>query len=178
MSAFSKIRCPKCYTYAVCDENGCQCNVCDLYTQDSERLWYSGEDTCPSGFDKSSAVRLERLRVISHFWARERQSLFKRLLRRLTHEQGHPWEAALELGCGTGEMLQILEDSAHRVVAIDGHRTLLQRAHAVSRQTRLIQGDLTKTSLSGDQFDLIVAFDVLEHVDADGFFARSKATGP
>jgi SAM-dependent methyltransferase len=70
-------------------------------------------------------------------------------------------------------MLQPLESFADTVVAVDGHRSLLLQAHAASRRTTLLQSDLTRTKLQGNQFDLIVAFDVLEHVPADPFLREA-----
>ncbi|MDQ7743547.1 class I SAM-dependent methyltransferase [Hydrogenophaga pseudoflava] len=138
------------------------------------RLWLAANDTHPEGFDAEAADRLSDLAAQKHFWMRERQRLMARLLQRMSGGGPTSWQKALELGCGTGEQLRMLESVARTVTAVDGHRSLLEQAHARSSRAVLVQADVTDTALPSGEHDLIAAFDVIEHVDADAFLAEAR----
>lgn len=174
MSVLPAELCPYCLGPLAGTVEKAVCTGCRLYADESRRLWLGLEDTFPTGFDHEAVARLDDLGEQNHFWIRERRRLISRLLRCLQSAVGGGWAAALELGCGAGLTLALLEARAKRVVAMDGHRSLLQRALAASRQTTLLQGDVTHTGLRSGEFDLITAFDVLEHVDADAFLSEAR----
>lgn len=174
MSIFPVKTCPQCTVALVHTEQGLVCARCQIYRGRADRLWLQLLDSAPAGFDHSAVARLADLGEQEHFWMRERRRLIALLLRRMQGAVGRGWANALELGCGAGLMLPILEACAERVVAMDGHRSLLQRAQAASKRTIVLQGDITKTRLQNSAFDLITAFDVLEHVDADAFLSEMR----
>jgi SAM-dependent methyltransferase len=149
------------------------CPVCRLYSQDIGRLWLKLDDTSPQGFDHEAATRLKGLSEHDHFWIRERTRLVAQLLLKLQGSSADNWACALELGCGSGAMLPLLEARAREVVAMDGHSTLLQHALEASMHSLIIQGDVTNTQLEANNFELIMALDVLEHVDADVFLSEA-----
>ncbi len=100
-----------------------------------------------------------------HFWFQARNRCLAAALRSLPHRE--PVREVLEVGCGTGVVLQQLQrlwPAAH-VVGLD----LFPEGLAYARQR--FHGDL----LCGDvftvrfdhPFDVVGAFDVIEHVDDD-----------
>lgn len=174
MSLLFAQRCPLCSGPLAGTVEQAVCTACRVCADESRRLWLALEDGCPVGFDHEAVARLDHLGEQNHFWMRERRRLISRLLGRLQGAAGEGWAAALELGCGAGLTLPLLEARARRVVAMDGHRSLLQRAFVTTRQTTLLQGNVTHTGLKSNEFDLITAFDVLEHVDADAFLSEAR----
>jgi SAM-dependent methyltransferase len=166
--------CPRCAGASVDLSGGSQCAECGLASNASGRLWLAPSEALPCGFDRAAAERLEALGEQNHFWMRERRRLAGRLLGRLASAAARPWRDALELGCGTGPMLPLLEAQAERVVAIDAHRGLLERAHAGCDRTTLVQGEVTDTGLAAARFDLVAAFDVIEHVEPDAFLREAR----
>ncbi|MEO5897312.1 MAG: class I SAM-dependent methyltransferase [Vicinamibacterales bacterium] len=103
-----------------------------------------------------------------HFWFRARNALLAALI-----DQIEPTLAAgyrvLEVGCGTGNTLRVLDRACTRgtVVGMDFQREGLRLARARVRCS-LVQGDITTPPFHRDVFfDLIGMFDVLEHIDDD-----------
>jgi SAM-dependent methyltransferase len=100
-----------------------------------------------------------------HFWFRSRNRCIANALRSL------PDFAAirdvLEVGCGTGVVLAHLQRlfPAGRVVGMDLFEEGLNFARRRFQGT-LIRGDIFETSFA-QPFDLIGAFDVIEHLDED-----------
>lgn len=175
MSVFSAEFCPCCMgPLVVRAAQDLSCINCRLSSSVSLRLWLGLDDICPINFNHEAVSRLEYLGDQNHFWIRGRYQLVKSLLKRLHGAPTRQWDAALELGCGAGLMLPLLEEHAKCVVAMDGHRSLLLRAFDASNRTIVLQGDLTNTKLNGREFDLITAFDVLEHLDADAFLSEAR----
>lgn len=167
------LACPRCVGTSPEPARG-QCPRCGLWPSSHDRLWLASNDTCPDGFDAEAADRLSDLAAQKHFWMRERQRLMARLLKRVSTGGASRWQRAIELGCGTGEQLPLLESVASAVVAVDGHRSLLRQAHARSTSAVLVQADVTDTALPAGEHDLVTAFDVIEHVDADAFLAEAR----
>ena len=83
--------------------------------------------------------------------------------------EGEGARAALDAGCGTGDMLTRLGRyaPAESVVGIDVSRTALdfcrERGHA-----RLAQASATHLPFAGESFDLVTSFDVLVQIPGDG----------
>ena len=128
----------------------------------------------PNGFNIQAARRLGDLDAQGHFWLQHRTRLIRHLLRRRQLKNGGPWKQALELGCGTGQSLRDLESLAVHVTAVDGHPTLLEAAKQRTSKTNLHHRDVTSTGLPTGQYDLICAFDVLEHVNPDDFLGEAR----
>lgn len=102
-----------------------------------------------------------------HFWFRARNHMITTLVRQIESS----WESnycILEVGCGTGNVLQHLEQSCSRgtVIGMDlyaeGLNFARERTHC-----SLVQGDVNAPPFRAD-FDLIGLFDVLEHMPDDG----------
>ena len=102
----------------------------------------------------------------SSFWVRSRNRLLKReVLRAVT---GAPHPRFLEIGCGTGTFLRSLssEDNLNLVgseIYVRGLRSA--RMHS-SKNIEFIQLDATRMPFT-NEFDVIGAFDVIEHIEDD-----------
>jgi hypothetical protein len=115
------------------------------------------------------------------------------------HVEDSPWKAqqvlkmlrrrdlrpktVCEIGCGAGEILRQLHDQMDADARFTGFE-ISPQAHALSRQRstdRLefrLQDPLSETSRPQDAFDMVLAMDVVEHVeDYFGFLRRLKGLG-
>lgn len=89
------------------------------------------------------------------------------------------FESALDIGTGTGRVLELLSPLANRVVGVDSNRDMLAvaranlaRAGVVNAQVR--QGDVYALPTPRDSFDLVVLHQVLHFLD-DGARAIREA---
>ena len=168
------LKCPCCGGQTSVKTNEPACRICDLHPSPDGRLWLSKQDSTPSGFDSASAERLTDLVAQNHFWTRERTHLTAKLLDRMAATRRSTWTSAIELGCGSGNMLDLLEQRVPTVTAMDGHRSLLNQARQVTKRSTLVQGDVTRTGLAPSQFDLLLSMDVIEHVDPDALLSEAR----
>jgi SAM-dependent methyltransferase len=147
---------------------------CDQSWYASPDMWLRRSSTEPEGFDCEAAKRLSSLSERDHFWMRERIELITRLLENRIGLVRRRDATALELGCGTGLMLPYLERRFTGVVAVDAHARLLAKARRRSRTATLIEADVCHPPLPPHTSDLILALDVIEHVDPDLFLASAR----
>jgi SAM-dependent methyltransferase len=107
-------------------------------------------------------TRLETLRRMEswHFWLVSRRELVSSLLRR----ELRSGDTLLDVGCGTGANLGL---------AGDGVRRLGVDIHIEELTPGLLQGDATALPLRPASVDVILALDVLEHVDDDAMVAEA-----
>lgn len=92
-------------------------------------------------------VRMEQ----THFWFRARKELILRLFDRFVK---HIPEKLLDVGCGTGHMLEVLSSRCKSCIGLDIHAGIRQ-----------VQGNAEQLPFQDSAFDVVVAFDLLEHVD-------------
>ena len=120
----------------------------------------SAHDSYPSeGFDVT--VEVEE----TSFWCRSRNRLVVSLMER--YAPRHPSPRVLELGCGTGTVLNALRrlpgvDLTGSEIYLSGLRHAQRRLPEV----KFIQLDATVMPFV-DEFDVVGAFDVLEHIPDD-----------
>lgn len=81
-----------------------------------------------------------------------------------------PFQALLDLGTGTGRMLELLAPRAARAVGIDGSPSMLNVARArldrkALRNVQLRQGDLYALPVERNAYDLVVVHQVLHYLD-------------
>lgn len=110
---------------------------------------------------------LERLgyHVARHPWWHARARLVSRLIDR---ELGPGPHWIMDVGCGWGVTLDHLQSAGHQVAGMDIGRSGLEKLVKPGR--RLILGDIESGPVPASahgQFDVVLALDVLEHLDHD-----------
>jgi SAM-dependent methyltransferase len=100
-----------------------------------------------------------------HWWYRERRSLLARELRRL----GTPGRA-LDIGAAGGGNTRVLVEHGWDTLASDYSETAV--GIAGRRGVPVIRADARDLPLASGTFDLVTAFEILEHIDDD---ARAAA---
>src|SRR5208282_2842122 len=103
---------------------------------------------------------------MSHFWMRRRFEV----LQRLASDAIRRAREIAEVGCGHGVLQRQIEDFFGReVTGFDLHEAALQRS--VSRASPLYCYDVFQKNPELEaRFDLIVLFDVIEHIDDEDAF--------
>jgi SAM-dependent methyltransferase len=101
-----------------------------------------------------------------HFWFRGRNLAIAAMVKRSLPDLP-PGCRVLECGCGTGNVLQMLERLGDRVTVV-GMDLFAEGLLYARQRTRafLVQGDLHSPPF-GVRFDLVGLFDVLEHMPDD-----------
>jgi SAM-dependent methyltransferase len=95
-----------------------------------------------------------------HFWYRARRSWLRVLLRKYSVFG----RRVLEVGCGGGSQLGVLAEH-NRAVGCDNDELGLAAARA--RRNDVFACDLTAAIPEGGPYDVVAAFDVLEHIADD-----------
>jgi ubiquinone/menaquinone biosynthesis C-methylase UbiE len=116
------------------------------------------------GFDPDAFVQLAELENQS-WWFRSRNRLIEQTVRRFFARA----TSALEIGCGTGYSLRALRNALPGA-ELTGTE-LFEEGLAIARQRwpniTLMQADARALPFGSSDFDLVSAFDVLEHIDDD-----------
>jgi len=122
--------------------------------------WSHGD--AKDNMDEGILVELGDL-IARHPWWAARSRLLLQLLRRIGRQT--PCRV-IEVGCGWGTNLGELEKSGYAVTGLDVSRNALVRLDRADRT--LIEADLAE-DLPPDapQYDLVLALDVIEHIDDD-----------
>ncbi|MEW6231240.1 MAG: class I SAM-dependent methyltransferase [Chloroflexota bacterium] len=111
-----------------------------------------------------SPDRLSRLSQLErwHFWFVGRRALIERLLNRYLNGKD---QFVLDLGCGTGLMLETLMRRGYRVVGLDLRPEGLYTTRQRLPHSWLLQADTSHLPLKEEAFGVVTLLDVLEHVD-------------
>jgi SAM-dependent methyltransferase len=96
----------------------------------------------------------------------ERRGYFQRRLDRLEQRLGEAHQGArlLEVGCGSGVLLQEAVSRGWRAEAIELSVELAAMARKNNPTVTITTGDIQNQEPSGTPFDAIISLDVLEHV--------------
>lgn len=108
----------------------------------------------------SKLIRLED----SHWWYAERRSILRRMIK------GMPPSTALDIGAAGGGNTRILETAGWQSIALEYSET----GATVARQRGLsvVRADARRLPVETRSLGLVVAFDVLEHVEEDELMVR------
>lgn len=124
----------------------------------------------PNGFDPAAFDRLAKIEA-THFWFIARNELIVGLAGKYFPQA----RRYLEIGCGNGAVLQAVERCRHwdRMVGSDLHpRGLAYARVRLSQSTEFAQLDARAIPAEAT-FDLIGAYDIIEHVADDEAVLRS-----
>lgn len=157
------IRCPSCnHLYSI---ESLECPRCRFrHEMDGEFVsWSAGERIDGIGFKTEYFETLARLET-NHFWFRSRNKLIVRMLKRYAPECA----SLLEIGCGTGYVLSGIA-SAFPVCTLYGSELFPEgMQYAQQRLPQAIFFQMNACNIPfEDEFDVIGAFDVLEHIKDD-----------
>lgn len=110
-----------------------------------------------------------------HFWFRARNWVVAALIRRVVSNLDCPYRV-LEVGCGTGNTLRVVDKFCHRgaVVGTDVFMEGLRIARTRTARP-LVQGGAMQLPFKGS-FDVVCMFDVLEHFEDDERIVRAVRT--
>lgn len=111
----------------------------------------------------ANAIELTASLEDRHWWYRERRNLLAREARKL------PVGKAIELGAAGGGNSLLLKNLGWDVTATEYLEAGVEIA--LSRGLKAVQADARKLPFEDGSFDLLVAFDVLEHIEEDGLAA-------
>lgn len=101
----------------------------------------------------------------SGFWVRSRNRLFKSIVQ--DHLVATGKTKFLEIGCGTGGFIQQIATNENlKITGSEIYLKGLLYAKKTLPGVDFIQFDVTHGQL-GEEFDIIVAFDVIEHIEND-----------
>ena len=98
--------------------------------------------------------RLEK----DNWWYKGKRDLFEQLI------NGRQFSRALDMGCGVGSNIPVLNAHADTVVGIDNSENAIRYCKQKGYNNVLL-GNATALPFPDHSFDLIVCSDVLEHVD-------------
>jgi ubiquinone/menaquinone biosynthesis C-methylase UbiE len=103
----------------------------------------------------------------STLYEKERHKRYHRFLDESELAAARPYvqgATVLEVGCGTGLVLEPLSRVAHRAYGIDISRGMLRKA--VGRGLHAVQASATDLPFADNTFDTVVSFKVLAHIEA------------
>lgn len=111
-----------------------------------------------------SSDRLSRIRSMErwHFWFVGRRALINRLLSKYAQVET---DRLLDLGCGSGLMVETLMHQGHRVIGLDLRPEGLIATRQGASLASLVQSEVTRLPLVGNCFGAVIMLDLLEHVD-------------
>jgi SAM-dependent methyltransferase len=112
------------------------------------------------------ATEIRKLAALEgrHWWYRERRAVLARALGALA-SQRELGGRALDIGAAGGGNTRVLQSRGLTAIALEYTEEGAQVAH--QRDLPVIRGDAAALPLADKSLDLVVAFDVLEHIEDD-----------
>ncbi|MBG0813552.1 bifunctional 2-polyprenyl-6-hydroxyphenol methylase/3-demethylubiquinol 3-O-methyltransferase UbiG [Planomonospora sp. ID82291] len=114
--------------------------------------------------DISRMVELED----RHWWFRERRAILRRELRRL-----QPRGRALDVGAAGGGNTRVLAELGYDALVADASEAAVEAARR--RGLKAVHADARDLPMESGHFDVVTAFDVLEHIAEDHLAAEELA---
>jgi ubiquinone/menaquinone biosynthesis C-methylase UbiE len=110
-----------------------------------------------------STARLLRLLQMerAHFWFVGRQALVEGLINQTLSRQS----VILDIGCGTGWMVEKLTRDGYRVAGMDLKSEGLLAASRMLPEVGLVQAEASHLPFEKNSFGAVLLLDILEHVD-------------
>jgi len=104
-------------------------------------------------------IRIENI----HWWFSVRRQILNNLISNLNFSKK---EWALDVGCGVGSNLKVLKSKEMNVIGLDKSFNALS---AIIQMIKLplINGDLHRLPFKTNSFRLVIAMDILEHLEND-----------
>lgn len=96
-----------------------------------------------------------------HWWFKAKREFLKVALNKYTKQLGQ----ALDVGCGTGAVLKMLEQAGWQARGVDMSPDAIKYCEAKNLSVNI--GFADKINFPDDTFDLVIASDVLEHLEND-----------
>ncbi len=106
---------------------------------------------------------------IENYWFRRHEVVYQRLA---PHCAGRD---VLEAGCGEGYGADLIAGVAHRVVAVDYDETAVAHVRARYARVQVMQANLAELPLPDASVDVVVNFQVIEHLWDQPQFVRECA---
>ena len=160
--------CPRCRSLLPGRER-VSCTRCGYGLSLEEGVWRNEALALPAGFPPERRDHLSEIEK-AHFWFGPRDRLLYLLAKRLFSSRGE----ALELGCGSGRLLKNWDRLFDLVTGVESYGASLDEAAAARSGAVLVQADVAALPFAAGQFDILLAFDVLEHVEADDMLREAR----
>jgi len=97
-----------------------------------------------------------------YFWFKIRRELILYIIKRFVSPKR---VKILEIGCGNGNVSNFLLNNGYTIVGCDLFYEGLRFAKERNNKLKLIQGNVFKLPIKSKSFDIVCAFDVIEHLD-------------
>ena len=150
---------------AVVDDHGRQCSICSHQTQKLNGHWAFAPELAEhnEGFEAEYFPRLAELEA-GNFWFRSRNRLVTWALQRYFPNA----QSLMEIGCGTGFVLSGIQQSLPQLALCGSEIFSAGLSFAAQRLpgVELFQMDARRIPFR-EEFDVVGAFDVLEHIKED-----------
>ena len=104
-----------------------------------------------------------------NYWFRRHEVVYERLAQRCAERD------VLEAGCGEGYGADLLAGVAHRVVGLDYDESAVAHVRARYPRVDMRHGNLAELPLSDGEVDVVVNFQVIEHLWDQGQFVTECA---
>lgn len=160
--------CPRCQQRLEGDDR-LGCPGCDYELHLVQGVWRDDAMLPPAGFPQRQQEHLSDIEK-RHFWFGPRDRLLHQQAQRAFPSVG----AALELGGGSGRLLPVWDEMFDTVVMVEPYTKSLEAAALRGSSATLIQADACKLPFDTQRFDVVMAFDVLEHVPASTMLGEAR----
>jgi SAM-dependent methyltransferase len=105
--------------------------------------------------------------AVENYWFRRHEVVYERLAPHCTDRD------VLEAGCGEGYGADLIATVARRVIALDYDDAVVAHVRARYPRVQAVQGNLAELPLPDSSVDVVVNFQVIEHLwDQAGFIAE------